>query len=106
MKKPLLLALLATVIGAGCFFSLVHFGVFWSPTVVTTVTCRNASPPPESVDLGIQPHNDCTPSFTEQDVRAYFRPRFGMHGMQVNNITFTRILFTTGADARRLMDSD
>ena len=77
-----------------------------TPVSVATVTCPGA--PTGTIGVpAIHPRNDCTPSFTEQDVRDYFRshPDLGRIG-RIDGLTITRILFTTSHDGRRLIGGD
>ena len=104
MKKALILGALALIISLGGVFTVAHLGPLWRPTVVTAVSCPHSTMPPKQVGVGIQPRNSCTPSYNEQDVRAYFSSGFStVHGLQVSQITISRILFTTSSDASRLM---
>ena len=101
--RPIIVGLftLCAVVSATAY--TLHVQPFWRPTTVTAVVC----PGPSTPALGfpaIRPRNDCTPSFTEQDVRAYVRPGFSLgHAGPAQNITVVTILFTTSRDASILM---
>lgn len=85
-----------------------RLGPFWAPAVVTGRACPGPSTPPYGFPA-IHPHDNCTPSFTIQDVRTYVQTsgNFGLgHMGPAKNITVTQVIFTTSRDASRLMDGE
>ncbi len=95
-----LLALCAMVSAAG--YTL-HVQPFWRPTTVTAVACPGPSTPAYGFPA-IRPRNDCTPSFTAQDVRTYLHSGFSLgHTGLATNITVVTILCTTSRDASILI---
>jgi hypothetical protein len=102
-SRLIILGLLAVCAVVSAVAYTLHVQPFWRPTTVTAVACPGPSTPAYGF-LAIRPRNDCTPSFTEQDVRNYVRSSFSLgHMGPIQNVTIVEILFTTSHDASILM---
>jgi hypothetical protein len=77
------------------------------PGLVTPISVVCPGPTYGTTDFGlpaIHPRNDCTPSFTQQDVRDYVAHwRGGLGSVVVGQPTVTRVVFLTLGDLDRAM---
>ncbi len=107
-RWPLLILVAgAVVVGALAFarYSQARDSSAWTPQPMAT-RCPGA--PQSSLGLpAITPRNDCTPSFTEQDVRDYVSQGVSLGKIAViGQPTVTRVTFMTASDASRMLHGE